>query len=329
MNKHPVFYTKSDFFDMPSDNAQEANDYLIKMSQTRFSQVFEAKVIAKISSVATRCNAINDHLEEKGMGGIFSAHLKGINESLEKMASEKIYDDSFKMRGVQKQRLSEIESSLISLSDTAMDVAEKRSDELSYASEDKLKLTAMLVKKACLFINSLPDDLSNYSKFPATESYDEISNITDKFEGHSDENNYSTTETRSRTAQIGQVKVSLEVEKFVGEMGDVKHQERWAVNDKPLRAGKLPDLVEVERNPSAEDNDPTFKVSCDIALLEEDYLNEHQSHVSRDLACQYIGSDSDYYKEIMSAMDKDISSQVGNAVLAIHAEEELSHEFGR
>jgi hypothetical protein len=310
MSVHPVFYTKSDFLNIPDGSKEEVDAYLYEMSRSRYVQNFEAKAIAKSSHIIGQIDNSVGRIVDSDLLSEFVVRRNELNDALTDFSNAKMFADNIKR---DSPELRVLVDKLQSIHDLARDTADYPDDSYRYNDIQELDKVAYLANKVYVFVAELPKDLTLLGSFPKTCQFDPVS-LVDSTSTMSGDVNASY-----KSARIGDVLVSLKLSETRGDMGSREIKEEWQVNGKPLRAGKLPSEVTVYYDPSAEDLSPSFKMSSGIAMIEDEYKDMYEQYVSRSLACDYIGSNSEEYQNSMRLVVKEREEAIGKALVEINS----------
>ncbi len=271
MNKHPVFYTKSDFFNMPSDGSGNMNAYLSDMSKRRYVETSEAKNNYSIMLMIEKMREFVGNISDKTFKGELTKAVDSVEAKFELVMKESGYGLDFVMTPERAHQFEDVVEQLQTLHDKSRAEVDKHDCPLSVADVVEVERVASVSNTAYMVIVGIQNDLTKSAHFPSDNSYAPVSNIEDKIYRHIDEDTGTEVESQLRTAKIGEVVISLEAMKSTTPDGVVNFEENWKVNDKALRAGRLPHKVNVLVDPSASGDTPIFRHSTGITLLEDEY----------------------------------------------------------
>lgn len=271
MNRHPVFYTKSDFFNLPNDASSDVNAYLADMSKLRYVETYEANNNYSFILMMEKMREFVGNVSDKTFQDELSKALDAVEAEFNSVMEESGYGLDFAMTPERAHQIEKVVEKLQIVHDKSRDEVDKYDCPLSVADVVQVERVASVSNTAYLVLLGFQKDLTRHYQFPSESVYEPVTDIEDKTYRHVDEVTGTEVESKLRTAKIGEVLISLEVVKSTTPDGVVNVEENWKVNDKALRAGKLPHKVNVVIDPSASGDAPVFRHSSGITLLEGDY----------------------------------------------------------
>ncbi len=196
MNKHPVFYTQSDFLNMPSHEGADTNSYLLEMSQRRFSEIYEAKSNYSMDVMANKMSEVAGNINDSALQSTISNNLADFTSNLNDIIKFTGYGADYEMSPERSEKLKKMTDSLQAVHDISRDKADEYDSSLSSDDLISLERIASMANMTYLVILGVKPSLENNPSFPVNKDYSPVSDVEDSTSLHVDEATDVTNENR-------------------------------------------------------------------------------------------------------------------------------------
>lgn len=360
----PTILNTQRFVDLPTVDNEALQTSFLELLQEDYRTLFSAKTLAKISRGVTRVtDSLNKDENPTPQLSDILDELSTCDDTLKTIANEDLFNLVNERHTAFNYLHGPISRIITALQEDAAS-AKQQYDNLTdnsgevYDSEvgdylttvpdpaileryNKNTKIAQSLTKTLTFIESIPQELSALGSFPTKDNMPTV-NVAQTHNGRCattypvqfDEYRFTSSDDpndiwprvrhQAKSIEINGEIVSAVCTKVNHEMGTLEIKEQWLINDKPMRVGDLPAIASLRYDPSAEDLDPTFTYSHPALLASNNNATIYKNYLSRHLACEYVDSNSDYYRDTMHGAALEIQSTLGDAILASKKEAKLA-----